>query len=563
MTDTNNPDVPEENTQDNGQADAPDDSQDDGAPNDEEGSEQDDPDDVDRNDNDDDEDEEEEQEQEEADDESDESDTESDESENDEGEEDDEVYEADIEDYGGDETEDDASSLQDADDDADAQFSEGEVGEVAASCSPPKGPAKPKKAEPAPPAKGNLLVTVINSKTGKTIKGAAVKIAGPEPHNGSTDASGQIRFSGITTGAYTADATIDGFAPGSKAGTVKPNATRKVTVMLPPAAVSMTVDGVAAGNKISVGGLIVRNFDANNAPRKKITISAVTPAGAPGDVILQCASPKVKFFDAAVGGSEIKIDGAANKFAPGVLPKDVFVEGVDASDNMRDVKVTLDHGTRTTVDSARLTVLWVDKPTVNLAGRISKNNSKRKAYIGWTTAGTSKLGLQRYNANFGARMGWGSEASAKVHPTKFQFPGNDLKLERDFDFKDYNGAAPMNSGARSASVPPGNDTGPPAARDDDPRPDDKIYDWDAAGLNVPVAAVGTIHRTRNDFWAFASITVEGKSVRCSEIREYFIAFSQEQKKAPSGDKWKVKKPPDVAGDNNAGNGPTKLTWDLT
>jgi hypothetical protein len=57
--------------------------------------------------------------------------------------------------------------------------------------------------------------------------------------------------------------------------------------------------------------------------------------------------------------------------------------------------------------------------------------------------------------------------------------------------------------------------------------------------------------------------VEGKSVRCSEIREYFIAFSQEQKKAPSGDKWKVKKPPDVAGDNNAGNGPTKLTWDLT
>ena len=574
MTDTDNgvpeEDVPNEtgtdaespateDAQDDSETDDSDDAHEGGARNEQETSEQDDSEDVGHIDN---EEEDEEEEEKDTDEESDESETSSDGSEDEEGEEDEETYEADVDDS-YDETDDDASLLQDADQDADAEFSEAELGEVAASCSPPKAPAKPGKAKPAAPATGNLQVTVINSKTGKTIKGSAVKIAGPEPHNGSTDASGQIKFSGIKTGAYTADATIDGFAPGSKAGTVKANATTKVTIKLPPAAVSMTIDGVAAGNKISVGGLIVRNFDANSAPRKKITISAVTPAGAPGDVILQCASAKVKFFDAAIAGSEIKIDGAVNRFAPGVLPKDIFAEGVDASDTMRDVRVSLDHGTRTTVDSARLTVLWVDKPTVNLAGSMSKNNSKRKAYIGWTRAGTSKLGLQRYNANFGARMGWGSEASAKVHPKKFQFPGNDLKLERDFDFKDYNGAAMMASGARSASVPPGNDTGPAAARDDNPKPDDTIYDWDAAGLNVPVAPVGTIHRTRNNFWAFASITAEGKSVRCSEIREYFIAFSQEQKKAPSGDKWRVKKPPDVAGDNNAGNGTTKLTWDLT
>ncbi len=428
---------------------------------------------------------------------------------------------------------------------------------------PPKAPGKPAKPKPPPPTTGNLQVTVVNSKTGKSISGAAVKITGPEPHNDVTAASGKVTFSGIKTGAYTADATIDGFAPGSGSATVKGGATAKVKVKLAPAAVSLTVDGVPAGNKVKVGGLIVRNFDANNAPRKKITISAVTPAGAPGDVLLQCASAKVKFFDAATAGTEIKIDGAMNKFAPGALPKDVFVEGVDASDNMRDIKVTLDHGTRTTVDSATLTVLWVDKPTVNLAGTISKNNSKRKAYIGWTKARTSKLGLQEYNAKFGARMGWGSEASAKVHPTKFKFPGNDLKLERDFDFKDYNGNAVMASGARSASVPPGNDTGPASARDDNPAPDDTIYDWDAAGLNIPNAPVNTIHRTRNNFWAFASITAEGKSVRCSEIREYFIAFPQEQTKAPSGHKWKPKTPPDVAGDKNAGNGTTKLTWDLT
>jgi len=150
-----------------------------------------------------------------------------------------------------------------------------------------------------------------------------------------------------------------------------------------------------------------------------------------------------------------------------------------------------------------------------------------------------------------------------VHPKKFQFPGSNLKLERDFDFRDFNGSTLLDSGTRSATMPPGNDTGPAAARDDDPRPDDTLYDWDAAGLNIPNAPAGTIHRTRNNFLAFASVTVEGKSVRCSENREYFIAFSQEQKRAPSGAKWEIKTPPDVAGDNNVGNGTTKLTFDLT
>jgi hypothetical protein len=159
-------------------------------------------------------------------------------------------------------------------------------------------------------------------------------------------------------------------------------------------------------------------------------------------------------------------------------------------------------------------------------------------------------------------MGWGSDASAKVHPAKFNYPGNDLKLERDFDFRDYNDQTLLDSGARSASVPPGNDTGPATARDDNPDPDDTIYDWDAAGLNIPNAPKNTIHRTRNNFWAFASITVEGKSVRCSQIREYFIKFSQEQTAAPSGKTWVVKTPPDVAGDNQAGDGTTNLTWDL-
>jgi hypothetical protein len=111
-------------------------------------------------------------------------------------------------------------------------------------------------------------------------------------------------------------------------------------------------------------------------------------------------------------------------------------------------------------------------------------------------------------------------------------------------------------------MPPGNDTGPPPARDDDPDPDETIYDWDAAGLNIPNAPANTVHRTRNNFLAFASITVEGKAVRCSEFQPYFIAFSQVQTTAPNGATWVVQTPPDAAGDNNAGNGTTNVTADL-
>ncbi len=428
-------------------------------------------------------------------------------------------------------------------------------------CEKAKKPA-PKPTTPPKPLPGNLVVTVKDAKTGKAIDGAKVDISGPESKSGNTDASGKIAFNSIKPGSYTAKVTKDTYAPGSGTATVKSNATATLPVKLTPGTVTLSVDGVAAGDKVTVGGLIVRNFDGNNAPRKKITISAVSPAGVPGNVTFQCNSAKVKFYDSVTAGSEIAIDGAANVFAAGSLPKDLYAEGVDFSATMRDITVSLDFGPRIKVDSATLTVLWVDQPTVRLAGTISANNSKKNAYKAWTKAGTLALGLQEYNATMGARIGWGSEANAKVHPTKFKYPGNDLKLERDYDYQDYNGNAPMDSGARSATVPPGNDTGPAEARDDDPDPDDTIYDFDAAGLAIPNAAVNSIKRTRNDFWAFASITVEGKAVRCSQIREYLIVFSQKQTAAPTGAVWKVIDPPDVAGDKQAGNGPTKLTWDL-
>jgi hypothetical protein len=322
--------------------------------------------------------------------------------------------------------------------------------------------------------------------------------------------------------------------------------------------------GVAAGKKKTDGGLVVRHFDGNKAPRKKFTIKKIVdPAGFAGSVLVTCASDKIKVFDAEKAGAEIALDGTKNKFANASLPKDLWVEGFKASDAMADIEVDIDIvGGAAKADSFKLTVLWVDKPTVALAGTMSADNGKRDGYKNWTKAGTYALGLQDFNANFGARKGWGSEASAKVHPAAFKFAGGDLKLERDYFFRDYSGNALLDQGDYTANIPPGNDTGPANARDDNPDPNGTIYDWDAAGLNIPDKPKGSIMRTRNNFKAFASITVEGKAVRCSEVREYRIRFTQQQTKDPHGAEWKTVSPPDVAGDNEASHGTTNVTWDL-
>jgi hypothetical protein len=427
---------------------------------------------------------------------------------------------------------------------------------------PAPRPPPPKPPPPRPPPKpvGHLRVKVVDAKSNKPVANAQVKVTGPEPQEGVTPASGELFFGSITPGGYSGKARADGHVPGSGSATVAPDATATMTIPLQPGTVKLRLDGVAEGNKWSLGGLIVRKHDGNKAPRKKVTVLAPTPAAAEGKVVLHCSNAKVKFFDAKTGGAAVAIPAT---FDRGELPKDLFAEGVTHSDKMRDIEVWTDFGPFQKTDGIRLTVLWLDQPVVNLAGNISANNDKRAAYMGWTLTGSDALGLQRYNATFGARMGWGSEAHARVHPDGFNYPGNDLKLERDFDFRDYNGTALLDSGARSATMPPGNDTGPASARDDNPSPDDTLYDWDAAGLNVPNAPANTIHRTRNNFLAFGSITVEGVPVRCSLNRAYFIAFSQQQTAAPAGNTWQVLTPPDVAGDNNAGNGTTSLNWDLS
>jgi hypothetical protein len=333
------------------------------------------------------------------------------------------------------------------------------------------------------------------------------------------------------------------------------------------AKVALEIDGVADSDKESVGGLVVRNFDGNDAPREMITIES-PQVSVEGFIELTVSnSSKVKVFTAATGGTQITFNGTDNRFEFSSLPMSLYVEGVEPSNDMRDVTFSAKLvGNSSFVDQAKATVVSVEMPTVSFTGSTSTNNDKRGNYKNWTKEKTDELGPQVYTNEFpslyDARLGWGIEASAVVKPAGFNYRNNDLKLERDLESIDYFGSTPSPTKTFSATIPPGNDTSAASLRDDNPMPDGMIYDLDAPGLSISTAAQDAIRRTRNNFKVFASITRGGKKVRVSPIRDCFIRFSMKQLDAPGGKNWVFLSPPDIPNDNQAGYGTTKLSLNL-
>ncbi len=159
------------------------------------------------------------------------------------------------------------------------------------------------------------------------------------------------------------------------------------------AKVDLTIDGVDDKLEFSKGGVVVRNYDGNNAPRKAITLSA-TPAGWQGNVILARNNTKVKIYDAATGGNEITFNGTDNKFAGGVLPKTLYVQGDTTSTTMRDVELQLSvDGAGDTNDTVKFTVLWVVVSGRHTPGNdFSADNAKLPEIQNITWPSIGKLG---------------------------------------------------------------------------------------------------------------------------------------------------------------------------
>ena len=339
-------------------------------------------------------------------------------------------------------------------------------------------------------------------------------------------------------------------------------------VTIPSGAISvdaeLDIDGMPVNQKANPGGLVVMNSDGNNAPRAEITIQK-----SPYPEVLTESNDKVKVFTAATGGTQIAFDGVHNVFASASLPIHLYVEGSKYSNTMRDVE--LDITAKSPIpgsDAVKFTVLWVDQPTVKLShsDKISSDNTAIGEYEKLTLNKSDNLGLQSYT---NGAMGWGNQVQAIVHPSGFTYPGITTMLARDVDAIQWindNGKLIKGHVYSFINLLDNNDPASPEYRDDVPsKTTGNIYMFDAPGVGIFVPeSNGYIQRWRSNFTAFAMITltVNGVStnVQASPITTYFIDFSIEQIDSPQGTKWVIVN--DVSGDNQAGLGTKKLTWNL-
>jgi hypothetical protein len=107
-------------------------------------------------------------------------------------------------------------------------------------------------------------------------------------------------------------------------------------------------------------------------------------------------------------------------------------------------------------------------------------------------------------------------------------------------------------------IPPGNDNSPASCLDNNPSPNNRIYDFDAAGCHQTTASPEVIVRQRCNFMGFVVANLPSATVRISPIREWYTCVSCTR--GPNG--TTLLDPPDVEGDNDAGYGTIRLTWNL-
>jgi hypothetical protein len=265
----------------------------------------------------------------------------------------------------------------------------------------------------------------------------------------------------------------------------------------------------------------------------------------------------VRVFDASTGGAEITFNGVDNVFPSESLPKTLYVEGSGESTTMRDVTFTLAAQQGAGVpDSVSFTVLWVNPIGVASSGSVSADNEARDAYMEATANHSDSLGFQEYVNNV---WGWGTEAWGQVHPPSFQGGLSSVLLDRDGEWKVFDGAGDVVSSRDYDS-----DRSLADNRDDTPdnsSPPGKIYDLDWPGIQVGgPAPQNTILRYRGNFEAYAMIFLNPDDVRASYYFDYYVRFSMKQMDATNGNNWVLVN--DVSGDNAVAYGHTNLTWNL-
>ena len=344
-------------------------------------------------------------------------------------------------------------------------------------------------------------------------------------------------------------------------------------------AAKISLDGVDDAHKMTPGGIVVRNADNNDAPRLKVTVDVSNPpANWNGTITLTSPSSSIQVFDASTGGNVIAFDGTHNVFSKASLPVTLYVQGQSSSSTMGDVQLKAQADTNGGSDTANLTVLWCDQPTIKLttSDHVSPDDLAKQGYIDFFI-GRDQLGGP-FESKIGTFTSCGAEGRATVYPSNFDNSSFDLKLDQDTQNRLYINSMPNTDGkvggyetfSQTVNGTKGNDTAPNDLRDDDQMKIGAVYQIDDPGLNtISQEPQGTIYRMRFLAKNFANITINGTIVRCSPVTEYSINLSNIQTQAPSGAVWTTLSAADpnaVPGDNMASVVPAgqqpPQTWNL-
>jgi hypothetical protein len=229
----------------------------------------------------------------------------------------------------------------------------------------------------------------------------------------------------------------------------------------------------------------------------------------------------------------------------------VDIKGITESDTRNNIRIEAKDDQGKKLDDEDFSVLWVTI-TIRTSGSISSDNDA-KTVIGQVQGNSSPSLGTIYHSGARAAIGkfWGNgvELVGTVAPKNFD---KKVNLDRARVGVAYflgvnNSPETGNSGGAQG------DTSNPVLRDDDPRPNGKIYDYDAPGIALPPSmAVGTPRRQRINLREFAMYN--GK--KCSDD---FFWFSRISIVKTAGQDALLS---DVPGDNTAGQGSTPLTWNL-
>ena len=301
---------------------------------------------------------------------------------------------------------------------------------------------------------------------------------------------------------------------------------------------ALVVDFIAKP-KVKIGDLVA--VVKNDTASVSVTVSPTTPA------------PNITLTLSTKSGTGAAQFASNNSTSLTITQTtNVDIKGITESSSRDNVRIEAKDDQGKKLDDEDFSVLWVTI-TIRTSGSISSDNNA-KSVIGQVQGNSSPtLGPTRHTGSI-AVVGqfWGNavELVGTVAPKNFQekIMLDRQRLAANYFFGANNSLETTNSGGAKV------DTSNVILRDDDPKPNGKIYDYDAPGLGnlPPSVAVGTTRRQRINFHQFAMWN--GK--KCSDDFPWFARISIV--KTAGTDALAT----DVPGDNVAGQGSTPLTWNL-